>query len=382
MFTLTSTSEHDAVKAKTAAGYSGRDTPTLENDVDNQVAAVISLIREKYLSHGSKVRPLDFSKIVSYFTLDVISVVAFGEPLGYLKADEDLYDFLSIVRANWPKISVSNDVPWIRSILYSPLFLRIFGPKYSDQVGLGRIMRDAVTRRYTSSDKDRKDMMSSWIRHGMTQTESESEGLFMIIAGSDTVASVVRITMLHIMSNATVYRKLRQVIENGIANGEISSPIINEEARRIPYLQALIYEGIRIRAPATGPFMKKVPPGGETIHGMHIPEGTAIGMNASSLFRSKDLFGEDVEYFRPERFLEAEDEHRLEMERNVELAFGYGRWMCAGKPIAFMELNKLFVELFRTFDFQLLNPEKPWDSQCYMIFLEQNMWIKVLERIE
>lgn len=50
--------------------------------------------------------------------------------------------------------------------------------------------------------------------------------------------------------------------------------------------------------------------------------------------------------FRPERFMEAEREgHRIEMEKQVELAFGYGRWMCAGKPVAMMELSKVFFEV-------------------------------------
>jgi cytochrome P450 len=91
--------------------------------------------------------------------------------------------------------------------------------------------------------------------------------------------------------------------------------------------------------------MKLVPDGGQTIHGMFIPGGTAIGMNMSSLLWSKELFGEDAHLFRPERFLEASDAQREEMKRNVELVFGYGRWMCAGKPIAMMELNKVIFEV-------------------------------------
>ena len=102
-----------------------------------------------------------------------------------------------------------------------------------------------------------------------------------------------------------------------------------------------------LRSPAPGLYPKTVPPEGDVVHGKFIPGGTAIGMNTSSILQSKVMFGKDADLFRPERFLEADEAKRIEMERNVELIFGYGRWMCAGKPIAFMELNKVFFEVSR-----------------------------------
>ena len=81
------------------------------------------------------------------------------------------------------------------------------------------------------------------------------------------------------------------------------------------------------------------------ILGKPIPAGTAISLNTSSLLRSKKLFGEDADIFNPERFMEADSDTRIRMERNIEFAFGYGRYMCAGKPLAFMELNKVFFEV-------------------------------------
>lgn len=111
------------------------------------------------------------------------------------------------------------------------------------------------------------------------------------------------------------------------------------------YLQATLYEGMRIRPVATATFGKQVPPGGDTINGYFVPAGTTIGPNVSSLMRSKRLFGEDADIFRPERFLEADESTRIEMQRNVDLVFGYGRWMCAGKAIAWLELNKAVFEV-------------------------------------
>lgn len=100
-----------------------------------------------------------------------------------------------------------------------------------------------------------------------------------------------------------------------------------------------------MRPPLLGFWPKVVPAGGDQFHGKHIPEGTSIGVNHSSLLRSTSLFGADSDVFDPNRFLRADVAGRKEMERNVELAFGYGQWMCAGKQIAFMELFKVVFEV-------------------------------------
>lgn len=100
-----------------------------------------------------------------------------------------------------------------------------------------------------------------------------------------------------------------------------------------------------MRPPLLGFIPKVVPKGGENILGHHIPGGTAIGFNLSAISRSPKLFGADAETFRPERLMELDEQRRKQMERDIELAFGYGQWMCVGKSIAFMEINKVVFEV-------------------------------------
>ncbi|KAK6863881.1 cytochrome P450 [Apiospora arundinis] len=391
MFTTLDTAAHDKQKAKTAHAYSGRDTTALEDGVDEQMKDFIALIRRKYLNKEIRSggtgqqepnRLLDFSKIISFFTMDVITRAGFGQEFGYIKADEDLHDFLRSVRENWSVIAVTLDVPWIRNVLYSNWFLRWFGPRTTDKAGMGKVMAVAervVGDRFRPDAKPKKDMLGSFMTHGLTQKECETECLFMVIAGSDTTASVVRSTMLHLISSPRVYNKLKREIRKAVDEGRASSPVTFEEAKGISYLQAIIYEGLRMRAPAPGLYPKLVPAGGDWLHGQFIPAGTAVGMNAAALTRSKALFGDDADLFRPERFEEVDEAARGELERLTELVFGYGRTMCAGKPVAFMELNKVYFELLRAFDFQLANPTKPWDSKSYAVWVEENMWVSVTE---
>ncbi|KAK4611599.1 Cytochrome P450 monooxygenase aba1 [Fulvia fulva] len=85
---------------------------------------------------------------------------------------------------------------------------------------------------------------------------------------------------------------------------------------------------------------------------------------------SEEYFGPDADTFSPERFMVLEEDERKRMERNVELAFGSGQWMCVGKTIAFMELFKSVFE------------EREMGGDCadreilsYGVFLETNLMV-------
>jgi cytochrome P450 len=151
--------------------------------------------------------------------------------------------------------------------------------------------------------------------------------------------------MLLVATAPQVYRKLQQEIDDGISNGKISSPITNAEGKALPYLQAVIYEGMRYHPPLFTLLPKVVPPGGDTLEGKFVPSGTKIAVNPPAMMRHIPTFGEDVDVFKPDRWMNAPPTKRTEMERTVELIFGLGRFMCAGKTVAFMELNKIFVEV-------------------------------------
>jgi len=83
-------------------------------------------------------------------------------------------------------------------------------------------------------------------------------------AGTETTVTTIRGTLLHLLSSPVVYQRLKQEIADGIKAGRVSRPITNDEAKAMPYLQAVISEGMRIVPPVVNGFAKKVPPGGDT----------------------------------------------------------------------------------------------------------------------
>lgn len=87
LFSRLDPKDHEAAKSRTIAAYGGRETPDLEVGVDSLIKTLIHTIGTRYAipTEGSPVPPLlDLYKTSDYFTLDVITRLAFGKEFGYL----------------------------------------------------------------------------------------------------------------------------------------------------------------------------------------------------------------------------------------------------------------------------------------------------------
>ncbi|KAK0369575.1 benzoate 4-monooxygenase cytochrome p450 [Colletotrichum limetticola] len=218
--------------------------------------------------------------------------LAFGEPFGDVASDSDVHEYIRTSEQNMPNVVLAAVLPWLLALLSSPL-LRCLLPSDKDAIGFGKtigIAQKVAAARFGPNKKIRKDMLGSFVAHGLTQQEA--------LAGSDTTATAIRATLLHIITSPRVSTALREEIELA----KPSWPVITEaEARSMPYLQAVIKEELRIFPPVVGQMSKEVPKGGDTFKGVHLPEGTRIGYGAWAIFHRTDLWGPDTHEFRPER---------------------------------------------------------------------------------
>ncbi|OAL04444.1 cytochrome P450 [Phaeosphaeriaceae sp. SRC1lsM3a] len=378
LFSMRDEVAHTKLRSKMAAGYSGKENESMEGSIDLQIANLIHLIQTKYLSTADNYRPMDFGEKASYFTLDVISELAFGQAFGYIENDDDVFDYLKITKTYIPIMMIVANVPSLATMLQSR-YLRGLLPSESDKLGFGAfigVAKKVVAQRFGPDAKSHPDMLGSFIRHGLTQEEASGEALLQVVAGSDTSAGAIRTVMLSLLTNPSAYSKLRKEIDDGIASGKISSPIKDAESRQFPYLQAVIKEGLRLMPPASGAFFKTVPPGGDTIDGKFIPGGTEIGSSPLGIHCSKKIFGPDADLFRPERWTEASPEKFAYMASTTDLIFHYGKYQCLGKSVALMEFNKIFVELLRKFDFSIAHSAQPTKIENAGIWLMEDFLIR------
>ena len=325
-------------------------------------------------------KPFDITKQAQYFTLDVLSTVAFGAPFGFLKADEvsgaavlafvgmisgcaecqisqvvpaDIFqDIYELAKANaqfLPLIALITEHSIFRWLFLNPIVRNLTAPKGTDLVGLGpivKVARNAVAERFGPDPKEKRDMLGYFVEKGLDQIQCEAEANLQILAGSDSTTTILRCLLFLLTATPAAYVKLRNEIDAAIAQGNLSYPVATyAETQRLPYLSACISEGIRMYPPLFGLKGKLAPKGGDTINGIFIPEGTEVAVCDIALCRKKEIFGEDSHVFRPDRWIEANAQTKQKYQSVVDSVFGTGKWTCLGKHIAMVELNKVFTEV-------------------------------------
>lgn len=105
----------------------------------------------------------------------------------------------------------------------------------------------------------------------LTKEHLVSEGMVMIVAGTDTTAISLSVTIHQLLQQPETYRTLQDEIR--IVMPEVDSRPSIHDLDKLPLLDACIKEGMRISSPAPIRLPRVVPPGGWTFGGYYFPAG-------------------------------------------------------------------------------------------------------------
>ena len=131
---------HRDLRNRMAPGYAGSENPYLEESVDDRLQDFTNLVRAKYTSSEKKTKRIDFGELAQYLTLDIITDMAFGEPAGFLAEDGDLFQYLETMSGALPKFEWVSALPWLNSMLRTPILSRLVMPSPKDKSGVGHLM--------------------------------------------------------------------------------------------------------------------------------------------------------------------------------------------------------------------------------------------------
>ncbi|KAI0012005.1 cytochrome P450 [Xylariaceae sp. FL0662B] len=396
VFTEIDNKKHETRRKRMIPGYSGRENLTLESDIDTCISELIQLIQSGY---ACRRKPMDLALKIQYFTLDVISLIGFGKCFGLIDADDDPDEYVKSTAAGLRAINKqmafgtwwTNWIPLIGPKMdLDPKTAKGFEKMLALSSAMVEVREQAFKEQKDLGVVEKADMLTSFMKHGLSGSDLKAEVILQIVAGSDTTAAELRGAMLYILANPRVYKVLQSEIDEAVRSGKAPAApeiISYAQAKQLAYLQAVIRETIRIFPPLNDPLSRDTPPEGDTVdiegEEVFLPGGVSIIPSFTAMHRNENVYGADTDLFRPERWLEESNKEKLEaMKRTNDLMFGHGQYLCLGKGIAMMEMSKALFELLRNFDWGVINPQKPWTCVNFMGLRSiSDQWVQVEEHV-
>ncbi|XP_023891631.1 geraniol 8-hydroxylase-like [Quercus suber] len=188
----------------------------------------------------------------------------------------------------------------------------------------------------------------------MDKTKIERLFLDLFVAGTDTTSATLEWAMAELLHNPEALSTAKAELEQVIGKG---NPVQESDIPRLPYLQAIVKETLRLH-PAVPFLLPRKAQVDVEISGYIIPKGAQVLVNAWAIGRDRRSW-DNEKSFMPERFLGSEiDVKGLNFEL---IPFGSGRRTCPGLLLAIRMLHLMLGSLVQAFNWRLEDGVKPVD---------------------
>jgi len=323
----------------------------------------------------------DFAEWLQFFAFDVIGQITYSRRHGFVDNAEDVDGMVTYLGKLFSYVAPVGQVPWVdRLFLKNPIILLLdrlgfkmfaFPITTFAKANMTERLAEVEANKAKGVDESmgRADLLSMFLKAKSDRPDFMNDqrvltmAVSMAFAGSETTAISLAAVFYYLLKNPSCYMKLTQELDAAVQNGTIearSNGLVSwSESQNLPYLDACIKEAFRMHPAAGLPLERVTPPQGIEICGRHIPGGTIVGCSAWVIHKRPDVFGDNVDSYRPERWLEADKEQLKEMNANM-FQFGAGARTCIGKNISLLEVYKLVPAFLRRFEIEFADPRKDW----------------------
>ncbi|RDW82598.1 hypothetical protein BP6252_03710 [Coleophoma cylindrospora] len=339
-----------------------------------RIISLVNLYIQRLHEHAIQ-GPVDLQAFYVYATFDIMGDLAFGESFGCLEG---------MKYHRW--INVINDMPQaIVAIsmlnLFPPLnkLVSYLVPKSTLETGRWHrdFAVDKVNRRIAQKEP-RSDFMTYAIANrdtprGPTMRELEVTAGTLVIAGSETSASLLGGLTFHLLKNPDKLANLTAEIRSSFSS---ESDINMTSVNSLKYALAVVDEAMRIFPPVPGTLYRVTNAGGNMIAGRYVPPNTDVGVAHWATYHSPDNF-KDPYKFVPERWLG--DPAYANDNRHALQPFQVGPRNCIGRNLAYAEIKVILARTLWNFDMQLCEESEKWTEglKSYFIWVKRPLMVKL-----
>ena len=173
----------------------------------------------------------------------------------------------------------------------------------------------------------------------------------LLFAGQHTSSSTLTWTLLHIMSNPDILKRVLEEQDQVLGNGKTLSL---ETLGEMKLLHSCIKESLRLNPPLI--FVMRRVMQDINFEQYTIPEGHIV-VTSPAVAGKLDESWSDSTKFDPDRFIDGRDEESRKPFTYV--AFGGGMHGCMGQQYAYLQIKTVLSVLLRQFSLELMDSQLP-----------------------
>ncbi|KAL9105922.1 MAG: hypothetical protein Q9227_008982 [Pyrenula ochraceoflavens] len=383
------TLNHDLHRKRRIAAssfFSKRSIQALEPVLRQKTDELIQLLEKE----SALDRVINFQAAYTALTMDIVSQYCFGESMGSLEKEKYGRSWMEffhsgvhvhpIARQFSYLFDQSRKMPGWLATKVSPM-LGLF-TEYNEMIKskLRQGMQPGVKQVKPETPQQRTifhELLASNLPPSeKTVDRLAGEALIVLGAGTETTARTLSNISFWITSNPSVLQRLRQELDP-LMDGQ-EGPVTVAQLEKLPYLTAIIQEGLRLSLPVPDRLTRII--SSETLthpslpH-LPIPMGTHLSQSTLCTAMNPTLFP-SPETFNPDHWLlppSTGETRRTQLNKSLEkyqVAFSKGAGSCIGINLAYAEVYLAVAWVFHRFDLELVGTTEEDDvmpKHCFLL---------------
>jgi cytochrome P450 len=291
----------------------------------------------------------DMTAWYNFVTFDLTGDFAFGESFHSLESDE----YRSFVKTIFDGIRLGLAMNQIQRYgLWTVLRQFLLKSAYKARDDMINYTKDLVDRRLQRGyDEGRTDVFNYLLRdkgdQEMTKGELYNNAQTLVIAGSETTATLLSGVTWHLLKNPEKLAKVKHEVRSTFND---DSEIDSKSVLKLPYMLAMLQEGLRIFPPSPFGFPQRImSKGGQTVARHWVPKNVSKELFLNSYMHQPDNCQQTLcaifflaasystenwaqpEEFLPERWMSDGNDEFTNDKREASQPFSFGPRNCTGK---------------------------------------------------
>ncbi|ETS87895.1 hypothetical protein PFICI_01723 [Pestalotiopsis fici W106-1] len=312
---------------------------------------------------------IEIGEAFNWLTFDIIGDLAFGESFGDVASGKTHF-WVEVIMSSFFVITLANIRKRIpASVLALPFLIPM--SFLSNVKKHQKLTLEKTRKRVALGDMGRDDFFSHLLKNQGGKLDEQylsNQANVLIVAGSETTATFLGAVTYFLLKSPETLAKLQHEVRTEFSTYD---QINGDTATSLPYLEAVIEEGLRLFPPAAIGLPRECP--GAHIDGHWVPEGAIVSTNPFSLTRDPRYWSRPND-FVPERWI---GEGLAGDNRAASQPFSIGPRACLGINLAKVEARLTLAKLAWKYDWELLNKEVDLLKESKLFTLWQKPDVRV-----